>query len=73
MQVVAIFLSQTTPIDPLLSTRLILALLCVVVTSSIAFGVTFGLARRIALLAGQQSSSDDDEVKTDAQNTPMDD
>jgi hypothetical protein len=56
-------LAQTTPIDPQLTTRLVLALLCVVVLSSIAFGITFGLARRIAMIANQPSSQSDDDVE----------
>lgn len=60
MLLVTDLLVQTPPVDAQLTTRLVLALLCVVVTSSIAFGVTFGLARRIAMIANQSSSQSDD-------------
>jgi hypothetical protein len=62
MPFVTDLLVQTTPLDPELSTRLVLALLCVVVTSSVAFGVTFGLARRIALLGNSRDPDDQAEL-----------
>lgn len=44
-------LAQTASADPLAATRLILALVCVIVASSLALGVCIGLMRRINTIA----------------------
>ncbi len=48
-------LLQSGSSDPLASTRVILALVCVVVASSLALGVAIGLSRRIQLIADQRA------------------
>lgn len=47
-------LLQTEPADPLAASRLILALLCVIVLSSTGLAVTVGLSRRIQAIADQR-------------------
>ncbi len=47
-------LLQTGSSDPLASTRVILALVCVAVASSLALGVAVGLSRRIQAIADQR-------------------
>lgn len=47
-------LLQSDGINPLASTRVILALVCVVVASSLALGVAVGLSRRIQMIADQR-------------------
>lgn len=60
-------ISQTTS-DPLLTTRVILALLCVVVSSSLALGVCVGLVRRMQIISPerpeppQPATSEDDQT-----------
>ena len=46
------FAFQTGQIDPLASIRVIMALVCVIVASSLALGVAVGLTRRIQEIAG---------------------
>ncbi len=47
-------LLQSGSSDPLASTRVILALVCVIVASSLALGVALGLSRRIQMIADQR-------------------
>lgn len=49
-----IILLQAGDADPLAASRLILALLCVIVLSSTGLAVTVGLSRRIQAIADQQ-------------------
>lgn len=43
--------AQTEPSSQLLATRVILALVCVIVSSSLALGVCVGLVRRIQVIS----------------------
>lgn len=47
-------LLQTDGPNPLTSVRIILALVCVIVASSMALGVAVGLSRRIQTIADQR-------------------
>lgn len=51
MLVLYTILLQTPPSSQLLATRVILALVCVIVSSSLALGVCVGLLRRIQVIS----------------------
>lgn len=51
MLVLYTILLQTPPSGQLLATRVILALVCVIVSSSLALGVCVGLLRRIQVIS----------------------
>ena len=63
MDVMVPLVFQTGQIDALASTRVILALLCVIVASSLALGIAVGLTRRIQQIAGPE----DEEPETEKQ------
>lgn len=62
MLVLYTILLQTPPSGQLLATRVILALVCVIVSSSLALGVCVGLLRRIQTIAPErrEPSSEDE-------------
>jgi hypothetical protein len=56
---VVLSLLLQTPPDPTRPVRLVLAVLCVVVASTVALGVSIGLARRFALIANRSEAAAD--------------